>query len=561
MARLTATTLDPTFGADGVASATIGIYGTNGRKMALQGDGKAVVCGRALNEVSPTSYGYDVGLARFDTAGNLDPTFGAGGKQSTDIGSSYPVFTDDWGNAVVVQPDQRIVVAGSTRRYTKTSSVTSFAWYLWDVMLLRYLPNGSLDTDFGTNGVVIMDLNGNGNIPEGFNDVALQSDNKIVAVGYTMSGMDNRFLIMRFHPDGTIDTSFGAAGTGIIVEHFAANTLEDAYSLLVMPDDSIAVVGRGIKPDGNATLSLLKLTASGRLDTTFNSTGKLTMSVGARSQGLGLATDGSGHILVSGNAQASSSSNQQSLILRFNPNGTLDSAFNGTGIFTASFGEYPSQTMTGLKVGSDGGIIAAGVASSGSSWLIARLRVNDNGSADESFGPGGMATTTLAGASNVTIGNCAIQGDGKLLLAGGFQSTGGQQIALLRYSASGSNTRPDGIPMDWIVTHFGSNENAPDEVVKDGRSVSLLLAYLMGENPLDPQDFLRIRNCGITQDELGLEFPTLAGRAYQIESNVEIAADGWNPEGGRILGDGTVALVLLPMDESRKFYRVAISLP
>ena len=150
-------------------------------------------------------------------------------------------------------------------------------WLLLAPFAMAWLSASELDPGFGTNGVAstaigIYGANGR--------KTALQSDNKIVAVGYTMSGMDNRFLIMRFHPDGALDTSFGAAGTGIVVEHFTANTTEDAYSVLVLPDDSIAVVGRGIKPDGNATLAQLKLTASGLPDTTFNGTGIFTTSFG-----------------------------------------------------------------------------------------------------------------------------------------------------------------------------------------------------------------------------------------------------------------------------------------
>jgi uncharacterized delta-60 repeat protein len=389
--------------------------------------------------------------------------------------------------------------------------------------------------------------------------VALQSDNKIIAVGSTYP---NRFLIMRFDPDGAVDTSFGASGTGIVEEHFTPNTYEDAYSVLVLPDDSMVVVGRGVKSDGYDTLSMLKLTSGGLLDTNFNGTGKVTMNIGRASQGWNLATDSTGRILVLGSDQATSSSPHQARIMRFESNGSLDSSFNGTGVFTTSFPGYSGLITGGLGVEGDGAIVAVGSAGFSPTEAFVRIRLNEDGSADETFGAGGMVATSLSGALYYAVGNCALQNDGKLLIGTSFQlATTDQPFSVLRYNAVESGVRPDGIPMDWITNHFGSNEDAPQEVMKGDRSVSLLDAYLLGEDPLDPNDLIRIQGPVPHEDGISIAFPTLVGRAYQVESSPDMAPDSWEPVGDRILGDTTSEDVILLKDSTRKFFRITISLP
>jgi uncharacterized delta-60 repeat protein len=407
-------TLDPTFGDGGIASTSVGSVADSPGRIALQPDGRIVQVGRALNYQSAGSYGYDIGLVRFNADGGLDLSFGQDGKVNTDIGSSHPVYTDETVGAVAVQADGKIVVAGSRRRYTKSGSA-SFEWNQWDVMLLRYDSSGNLDPGFGTGGKVVIDLDGKGTTPEGFNDVAFQSDGKIIGVGYTYPG-NNRFLIMRFNTDGSLDTSFGAAGTGVVVEHFSIATLEDAYSVHVLPDDSMVVAGRGVKPDGNPAVTLLKLTASGRLDTSFNGSGKVGMSVGPVSSLSVVTADADNRILAAGRTSPSSSGDEELLVMRFNGNGSLDTSFNGTGIFSVSLGDYRYQSLRGLEVRDDGKIIASGTVST--PYAIVLLQLNADGTPDEGFAPGGVATTAFEGVTYCFVHNSALQDDGKLLLGG-----------------------------------------------------------------------------------------------------------------------------------------------
>ena len=421
--------LDPTFGDGGVAQAVVGTTGNLPLTMAVQPDGKVLIGGASRDNQSAGSYGNDLALVRYNGAGQLDTSFDGDGKVVTDIGSNHPVYTDERIGAIVVQPDYKIVVGGTTRSYTKTNN-SSFEWYMWDVLLVRYNTDGSIDAGFGSNGKVIIDIMGTGSIPEGLNDLALQSDNKIIGVGY-YSGGNNNFLIMRFNTDGSLDTTFGAEGTGYIRQTFSSMALQDAYSVLVLEDDSILVAGRGVQSDGNDTICMLKLTANGQLDSSFNGTGKLTLRVGSESSAQDLALDSSGRFIVSGYANgARSSENQELMILRFNPDGSLDTTFNGTGIFREFQGDYRYQTLSGIAAQDNGKIVGAGAVNYPGSLGV--MRVNEDGTPDESFAAGGKRRITIDGASDYLIGGIHLQGDGKLVV-GGFMYTTERVFAALRF--------------------------------------------------------------------------------------------------------------------------------
>jgi uncharacterized delta-60 repeat protein len=177
--------LDPSFGTGGVARALFSGGPAFEYAMARQPDGKIVVAGEQ-------SVGQTVGfaLARFTSDGELDPSFGTGGRVvTTTISAQYAQAF-----AVVVQPDGKIVAGGIAH------GRMAFA---------RYLPDGSLDPTFGTDGVVYVIF------PDGVvyaNGLALDNAGRIVAAGpYSGIGVIE-FAVVRLEPDGDVDTAFGTDG-------------------------------------------------------------------------------------------------------------------------------------------------------------------------------------------------------------------------------------------------------------------------------------------------------------------------------------------------------------
>src|SRR5204863_5909182 len=135
--------LDATFGAGGKVAANFGFYSTRGYGMAVQSDGKIVVAGGLGGLFWNGSY-RDFALVRYMASGALDPSFGTGGMVTTPIGSG-----DDSGYSVAVQSDGKIVVAGVSNNGSSQ-----------DIALVRYTDSGVLDSSFGTGGIVTTDFGG-----------------------------------------------------------------------------------------------------------------------------------------------------------------------------------------------------------------------------------------------------------------------------------------------------------------------------------------------------------------------------------------------------------------
>lgn len=171
-------TLDPTFDGDGIATTDIGGIDNYIYSLALQSNGMIVAAG-----YSQDSSDYFV-VARYATDGILDTTFGTNGATTTSIGT-FPGH-DDEGFAVAIQSNGRIVVAG----YSNASGNYDFA-------LARYNTNGELDMSFGEDGIVLTDIGGD---EDGAYALAIQTDGKIVAGGWSNNGGINEFAIARYWP-------------------------------------------------------------------------------------------------------------------------------------------------------------------------------------------------------------------------------------------------------------------------------------------------------------------------------------------------------------------------
>ncbi|PYM09261.1 MAG: hypothetical protein DMD82_00820, partial [Candidatus Rokuibacteriota bacterium] len=258
----------------------------SGSALAIQTDGKIVVGG--------TSGGHcisDFALARFLPNGDLDTTFGT--PDTSGLARTGLVITDfspcDIGSALAIQTDGKIVVVG-------TSSFSTFGTL--DFALARYLPNGDLDTTFGTpdtsglarTGQVTTDFadlwETNKSSDEAF-AVAIQSDGKIVVAGTSSAARGDVgvavFALARYLPNGDLDTTFGnpeisgLARTGKVTTDFAGNA--QAFAVAIQ-GDKIVVAGFS---DGD--FALARYEANGNLDTSFGSGGKVTTDFGGDNDG------------------------------------------------------------------------------------------------------------------------------------------------------------------------------------------------------------------------------------------------------------------------------------
>lgn len=206
-------TLDTSFGNQGVVQVDFGGSQDIAVDLALQSDGKIVVAGASHQ----TSTLHDYALLRLTPAGILDASFGNGGKVTTDFGDI------DEALSVKLQPDGRIVVSGTGAADSTEEDLT----------MARYLTNGTLDPTFGVNGLVITNITGNDYSP----DFAIQRDGSFVVGAVTNYG---DFVVLRYLPDGSIDSTFGSSG--IVVTDFAGD-LDLVRSVKIQTNGKIVAAG------------------------------------------------------------------------------------------------------------------------------------------------------------------------------------------------------------------------------------------------------------------------------------------------------------------------------
>ena len=418
--------LDLAFGGTGKVTTAIGSGDDSARSVAIQSDGKILVAGSSWNGSNE-----DFALARYNADGTLDSNFNGTGKVTTDFGGAY-----DHGYCMALQDNGKIVVAGSS--YVAGSS-ENFA-------LARYNADGSLDTSFNGSGKVTNAVGSGTDVIQG---VVIQGDGRIVAAGWSgLSDVTNRegFSVARYNLDGSLDTSFNGTGKVITV---VGSGQERAESVALQSGGKIVVAGYAFNPGTAQDVAVIRYSADGSLDTTFNGTGKVTtdFSVGnaRENYGYSVAVLSDGKILVGGSA-FNINDNTDFALIRYNPNGSLDTSFQGTGKVRTDFGAYDHGN--GMTVQKDGKILLVGDADIGGTGILAVARYNPNGSLDSGFGSGGKVTTAMGNLSDVGS-SVAVQSDGNIVVAGYSRRGSGAathyDFALARYESYADNDG-DGVP-------------------------------------------------------------------------------------------------------------------
>jgi uncharacterized delta-60 repeat protein len=272
---------------------------------------------------------------------------------------------------LALQPDGKIVAAGQA--YDRSTSRSDFA-------LARYMPNGRLDSSFGTRGIVITDLGGPNDYVKA---VALQPDGKIVVAG---QGDPNpgvvEFAVARYLPNGTPDVTFGVDGH---VTTFVPGEGYFANSLVLQPDGKIVVGGDLIGI--NSDLVLMRHLPDGTLDPTFGSDGVMVADLGGSDHVLGVALQPNGKIVAAGWFMSFVTFVREFAVARFLPNGAVDTTFSGTGWVSTAVSTGDLSQANAVMLQPNGKIVAAGLARDASNQtdlaLVRYLGGAGEGAADD----------------------------------------------------------------------------------------------------------------------------------------------------------------------------------
>lgn len=465
--------------------------------VAQQADGKLVVVGHAQVDGN-----YDVVLTRYNNDGSIDTGFGNNGVVVQPIGDNA-----DRARGIVIQDDGKLVITGVKYNIGTTT----------DIFLARYFPDGSLDPEFGSDGIVITAISGgrdsannlllqpdgklivagssastsmlaryntDGSLDTSFNgtgiaasptgftfvDVALQTDGKLVASGSLYTGSSGNFLVTRFNADGSIDNEFGTDGT--VITDLGGSDV--ASNLIVQADGKVVVVGHTYKTP-TQSIAIARYNSDGTLDNSFDTDGVLALSIGtSKSYGWDILEDADGKLVIAAEIFFSGSSTGTDIaLLRLNSNGSLDASFNSDGIAYAAIDassnylDKPSR----LLQQADGKLVVVGTtyanpASNGMDFSIARF--NTDGALDNNFSGNGTLRQQLGTpGSEAYMNGLALQADGRIIAGGHATALGPDPDAVVvRYGSNGQ-----------LDTGFGSNGIAQTVVSGTQRIRATLLQH------------------------------------------------------------------------------------
>lgn len=403
--------LDPSFNGTGMVTTQILSFNSKGNDAALQSDGKIVVAGSGNNSLGfPQSY--QIAVVRYNTDGSLDTTFDSDGKVSTTVDPSKPSEA----TAVAIQPDDKIVVVGRVGELPPNGSP--------DAVIIRYFPNGSLDTSFDGDGIRTFNFD-QLNAYDAATDVAIQPDGKIVIADGTVAAGFQGFVVARLNSDGSFDSNFGA--NGFTRTNFT-NSNSSRPRIALLKDGRILLGGTAIGP------KLVRFRSDGALDETFGSGGLLENAGGDA-----IRIDTNGKIVA-----VDATSQVDVTVRRYSADGVPDNTFGTNGSvavpFTNQFGT--SNPPYDIALQSDGKIVIGGsirlTTAQDQDFALARLTAG--GSLDTLFGFNGRFTTNIQGWDYGR--SVLIQQDGKLIVAG--ESTGGISVARVNPLMLRNTCRPTG---------------------------------------------------------------------------------------------------------------------
>ncbi|MBL7945206.1 MAG: hypothetical protein JNN32_04020 [Flavobacteriales bacterium] len=341
--------------------------------------------------------------------GTLDASFGANGLAIAAVTGNYSS-----GEAIAEQPDGKIVVGGATPGYA---------------LLARFNADGTLDSGFGNNGLVLTDVDASNDF---VGAVAVQPNGNIIAGGVRFNALaDGRAIVMRHLPDGDLDASFGTNGIRTI--DFTGTTDSFIKGLVLQPDGRIVACGE--RYTGTAWESfVLRLNSDGTTDSGFGIV-QMDISTDGDDNATDITLQNDGKIVVCGTSESITGGGM--FIARLNANGTFDGTFGTGGKLVLDIGGGGTDAGNSVRVQDDGKVIVCGLLDTQDGYRIGVARMLENGTLDNTFGTNGSVAINL-GVDDWALPTLAVQPDGKILVGADNNTGNPARVKVIRLLSDGS---------------------------------------------------------------------------------------------------------------------------
>ncbi|HRI19339.1 MAG TPA: T9SS type A sorting domain-containing protein [Panacibacter sp.] len=495
---------DITFGLNGNALLNIPeSFWDEALSVALQPDGKMVICGRSYDQWNYSELYFFV--ARFNSNGSLDNNFGSGG--------TVTLTNSLQGQAIsaFIQTDGKIVM--TTDNYS----------------IYKFNTDGTADNSFGVNGMIHVDIE-NGSY--GAFSAVIQNDNKIIAAGhYNNINNESQYhygtsgiAITRFTTNGTLDNSFGSLGT-VKTDFKTPNASTDyGQSVAIGREGNIIVAGYSYSGAFlNQSLSCYK--PDGSPDLIFDSNGKLTINNGGNFQGFSLAVQQDENLLLAGRWH--NGSNYDFAVTRYSIYGHPDfNNFGTNGIAHVATGNS-DESAYAVAIQTDGKIVLAGTSYNGHDYDIALARFNSNGTVDNSFSFDGVLTKNISNGNDYGY-SIAIQPDGKIVVGGyGYGGTNDDFI-VLRFLTDGSPDNSFGTN-GMVKTSITKTSNDYGKALKIQADGKIILAGYTNNGLNNDYAIVRYNSNGTIDNSFnltGMVTGSFEGTSNDYCTSAAIQADG-----------------------------------
>lgn len=344
--------------------------------------------------------------------GTIDLSWNVIGRVMTPIGSG-----NNQANAMVVQPDGKVLLAGHC-----------YADIHANFCALRYNANGTLDMSWNGTGKVMTPVGGNYDLASA---VALQPDGKVLLAGYCIDGLYFNFCSQRYNSDGSLDNSWN--GTGTVMTRISSND-DEAIAIALQPDGKVLLAGY-CSNGTNYDFCAVRYNADGTLDNNWNTTGTAITPVGtSHDQATAVAVQPDGKVLLAG--RCLDGTTYDFCAVRFKTDGTLDTAWNGSGkVITPVGGDDDFASTVTLQ--SDGKVVVAGYCYNGELSDFCAVRYHSNGTLDSDWNGTGKVITRIGRRNDYGV-DSVLQPDGKLILAGTCINGGNTDFCVARYDPHGA---------------------------------------------------------------------------------------------------------------------------